>query len=189
MASLPLQLARALAASRVLFGAGIIAAPRLTASVWVGPRRAASAEAAVLGRALGARDTALGAATLGAFASKDTRLIRAALAACALCDGTDLLATLAERRRLPSGPAAFSALAAGGSTAIALAALATTTRNDDPRPTGARMTDDDRPADPAPEDATASGSEGGQTAEDFKREVEEDPSANPPEELDRLRGG
>jgi hypothetical protein len=120
------QLARALGASRVLFGAGIVVAPRLTASVWIGPRRAARPEATVLGRALGARDAALGAATLGAFASKDPKLIRAALASCVLCDGTDLLATLAARRRLPSGPATFSALAAGASTAIALAALATT---------------------------------------------------------------
>jgi hypothetical protein len=123
-----LSLARALGASRILFGAGIVAAPRLTASVWIGPRRAARPEATVLGRALGARDTALGAATLGAFASKDPKLIRAAMAACVLCDGTDLLATLAARRRLPAGPAWFSALAAGGSTAVAVAALATTAR-------------------------------------------------------------
>jgi hypothetical protein len=119
-----LQLARALAASRVLFGASIVVAPRVTASIWVGPRRAARPEATVLGRALGARDTVLGAATLAAFSRKDTTLIRAALAACVLCDGTDLLATLAARRRLASGPALFSALAAGGSTAIAVAALA-----------------------------------------------------------------
>jgi hypothetical protein len=123
-----IPLARALAASRVAFGAGIVAAPRLTAAVWVGPRRAARPEATVLGRALGARDTALGAATLGAFASKDTTLIRAALVACAACDATDLMATAAARRELPSGPAWFSALAAGGSTAIALAALATVQR-------------------------------------------------------------
>jgi hypothetical protein len=118
--------ARALAASRVLFGAGIVAAPRLTASVWIGPRRAARPESTVLGRALGARDTALGAATLAAFSTKDPKLMRAAMAACVLCDGTDLAATLAARRHLPSGPAWFSALAAGGSTAIAAAALART---------------------------------------------------------------
>jgi hypothetical protein len=118
-----LQLARALAAARVLFGAAIVVAPRATASVWVGPRRAARPEAAVLGRALGARDAALGVATLGAFARQDPTLISAAMAACVACDGTDLLATLAARRRLPSGPAAFTALAAGGATAVALAAL------------------------------------------------------------------
>jgi hypothetical protein len=121
-----LQLARALGASRVAFGAGIIVAPRLTAAVWIGPQRAARPEATVLGRALGARDAALGAATLSAFTSKDPSLIRAAMAACVLSDGTDLLATLAARRHLPSGPAWFSALAAGASTAVALAALAST---------------------------------------------------------------
>src|SRR4051812_3011033 len=126
-----LQLARALGASRVLFGAAIVVAPGLTASVWVGPRRAARPEAKVLGRALGARDAALGTATLGAFAAEDTNLIRAAMAACALCDGTDLLATLAARRHLPAGPAAFSALAAGGATAVAVVAF--TTRQPAPR--------------------------------------------------------
>jgi uncharacterized protein DUF4267 len=122
---LALTLARALAASRVLFGAAIVAAPHATASVWIGPRRAARPEAAVLGRALGARDFALGAATLGALAGGRRREIRAALAACVLSDGTDFLATLAARRALPTAPAAFSALAAAGSTAIAVAALAT----------------------------------------------------------------
>jgi hypothetical protein len=121
---LALRLVRALAASRILFGAAIIAAPHAAATVWIGPRRAARAEAAVLGRGLGARDIALGAATLGAFADGDPREIRAALAACVLSDGTDFLATLAARRDLPTAPAAFSALAAAGSTAIALAALA-----------------------------------------------------------------
>jgi hypothetical protein len=47
------------------------------------------------------------------------------------------MATLAARRRLPSGPAAFSALAAGGSTAIALAALARTPRWSSPAPRAA----------------------------------------------------
>jgi hypothetical protein len=122
--SLPQTLARALAAGRVLFGAAIVVAPRRAAAVWVGPRGAARPEATVLGRALGARDLALGVATLGAFARREPPLVRAALAACVFSDGTDCLATLAARRRLPSAPAAFSALTAAGSTAIALAALA-----------------------------------------------------------------
>ncbi len=53
------------------------------------------------------------------------------------------------------------------------------------------MTDEERPTDPAPEDeAPATTDEGGgESAEEFREEVENDPSANPPEELDRLRGG
>ena len=121
---LALTLARGLGAGRVLFGTAILAAPHAAASVWIGPRGAARPEVAVLGRALGARDLVLGAATLGAFAGGRRGEIRAALAACVLSDGTDLLATLAARRALPTAPAAFSALAAAGSTAIALAALA-----------------------------------------------------------------
>lgn len=47
---------------------------------------------------------------------------------------------------------------------------------------------DDRPMDPEPDqEAPASG--GDESVEEFKREIEEDPSANPPEDLDRLRGG
>jgi hypothetical protein len=47
---------------------------------------------------------------------------------------------------------------------------------------------DDRPTDPEPEqEAPADASQ--ETSEDFRREIEDDPSANPPEELDRLRGG
>jgi hypothetical protein len=120
---LPLALARGLAASRVVFGAALVAAPRATASVWVGPRRAARPETAVLGRGLGARDAALGAATLAALGGDDPRAARAALAACLLSDGTDCLATFAARRRLPTATAAFTIAAAAGSTAIAAAAL------------------------------------------------------------------
>jgi hypothetical protein len=79
--------------------------------------------------ALGARDLALGVATLAAFGGSQRPAAahrRPALAACALSDGVDLLATLAARRRVPRAPAAFSALAAAGSTAIALAGLAAT---------------------------------------------------------------
>jgi hypothetical protein len=167
MADTTHQLARGLAVSRVVFGAAIIAAPRLSASVWIGPRRASRPEAMVLGRALGARDLVLGVAAAKALWGPDPQQARAALVACAVCDGTDLLATVAARGRLPGGPAAFSGLAAATSTAISLAALAATTGTAQ-RP----------PATPAEQDA-----------ETFREEIANDPSVNPPAELDRLRGG
>jgi hypothetical protein len=118
----PLPVARAVASSRVLFGAAIIAAPRLTAGFWVGPRRARGPETAVLGRALGARDVALGVLSLQALRRGDPSATRAAMVVCAACDGTDLLATLAERRRLPSITAGVGAASALGATAVAIAA-------------------------------------------------------------------
>jgi hypothetical protein len=57
----------------VLFGAAMMVAPRPIAAVWVGPRRAARPEVVVLGRALGARDLALGVATLAAFGDSSAR--------------------------------------------------------------------------------------------------------------------
>jgi hypothetical protein len=51
------------------------------------------------------------------------------------------------------------------------------------------MTDDERPMDPAPEDESPEQSSGDQEVKDFKQEIEEDPSVNPPADVDRLRGG
>src|SRR4051794_41984785 len=101
---LPLTLARALAASRVVFGAGLIAAPRTAAAFWVGRRRAGRPEARALGRGLGGRDLAPRAATRGACAHDEPRVPRAALAAGAPRGGTALLAPGATRRQLPAAP-------------------------------------------------------------------------------------
>jgi hypothetical protein len=115
---------RSVAVSRIGFGAALMAAPRLAAGVWVGRRRAARTETAVLGRALGARDAGLGIATLAALGSGDARAIDATLAACALSDGTDAVATVLDRRRLPTGAAAVTIAMAAVATAASLAALA-----------------------------------------------------------------
>jgi hypothetical protein len=51
------------------------------------------------------------------------------------------------------------------------------------------MTDDERPVDPDPEEEAPATAASDDDAAEFRKEIEEDPSVNPPEELDRLRGG
>jgi hypothetical protein len=115
---------RSLAATRMAFGVALMAAPRLAAGAWVGRRRAARTQTAVLGRALGARDAGLAIATLAALRSADDGAIDASLVACALADGTDAVATLVDRRGLRAPSAAFAIATAVTSTAVSLAALA-----------------------------------------------------------------
>jgi hypothetical protein len=94
-------------------------APRLGTATWVGrPRR--SAPAAVLGRAVGARDFAIGAGALAT--SGDAQ--RAWLAAGVLCDAVDLVATLIDRDELPDTAVPMIVAAAGAGIALGLVALA-----------------------------------------------------------------
>jgi hypothetical protein len=47
----------------------------------------------------------------------------------------------------------------------------------------------EHPQDEPREDDEQTTAQGDESAQEFKEEIESDPSANPPEELDRLRGG
>jgi hypothetical protein len=113
-------LATGLAANRCAFGLGYLLAPRRTGTGWIGPaaRRPATT---VFTRALGARDLALGLGALGALRAGDDAQARTWMAAHALADGADLVATLAARRSLPAGALLFATAMAAGSTAVALA--------------------------------------------------------------------
>jgi hypothetical protein len=115
MTSLP---AIALSLNRIAFGAGFIVSPS-SARSWIGPRMAAKPHSRVLTRALGARDIALGAGALWALARGERRQARSWMLGHLLADGTDLAATIAERRHLPEGAFAFASTVAGVSTAIA----------------------------------------------------------------------
>src|SRR5918999_2032018 len=115
---IPNLVAGALAANRVAFGLGYIVDPRRTGRGWVGPR-AEERPAAVLTRALGARDLALGAGALLAM-REDPRRARPWFAAHAVADATDLAATVAARDGLPREGYLFALGMAGASTAAAL---------------------------------------------------------------------
>jgi len=113
------SLATGLAANRILFGLGFLAAPERASKSWIGPV-AGEAGARVMVRAAGARDLALGTGALVALRSGRGDA-RAWFLAQAVSDGSDLLATWVARRDLGPARTAYAVLVAGASTAIAAA--------------------------------------------------------------------
>ena len=121
-ATLRRQLAMGNGIGRALIGASLIAAPTVATRSWLG---ADGPAAKVLGRALGARDLALGAGLLWALGRDEPA--HAWLVAAVLADGVDAGATLLGWSDLPpAGRAAVLALAAG--SAVQMAALAAAER-------------------------------------------------------------
>ncbi len=114
-------LATGLAVNRILFGLNFVAAPARGGASWIGAAAARRPATGVFARALGARDLALGLGALHALRSGDDAAARTWMAAHAVADGVDLLATLAARRQLPRGPATFAVAMAGASTAVGVA--------------------------------------------------------------------
>jgi hypothetical protein len=115
------SLARLVAAARLGFGIGLIAAPGRVTARWLGAD-AARPGTQVVTRGLGARDVALGA---GALAAGEPELVPW-VAAAIVSDAVDCIATLAAGRSLPTaGRVLVAGLAAGGSVlgAVALAGL------------------------------------------------------------------
>jgi hypothetical protein len=105
---------------RVVLGVSALVSP-LAARPWVGPSVREPA-GAVLGRAAGARDLALGAGALLA-ARQGGRAERTWVAAGAFCDLVDAATTIAHRRRLPAaGRVLVSGAAVGAAAVGALAA-------------------------------------------------------------------
>jgi len=106
--------------ARVSYGVALIAAPRRLALRWLG-EDANRAPLQVALRALGAREAILhGGAVL---AAQREAPLRPWLAASVVGDLTDLIATAAERRRLPAG-SPLATLAVGGGSALISALLA-----------------------------------------------------------------
>jgi len=106
-----------LAANRTLFGLGYLIAPDRMGEAWVG-RKAGAEQVQVLTRALGARDLVLGVGALAAMRTRDGSE-RGWFAAHTVADGTDLVATIIARKRLPAKSFRFALGMAGASTAIA----------------------------------------------------------------------
>lgn len=121
---------QAIAGARVAVGVVALAWPTLPARPWVGVRRD-DLTARVFGRALGARDLALGLGTLnalrGASEASDTDMA-AWVAAGALSDALDVAASAASWRELPRFGRLLVVASAGGAAvggAVAALALAT----------------------------------------------------------------
>jgi hypothetical protein len=109
----PRTVARTIAIGRVAFGAGLLVAPRALTKPWIG----ADAErpgVTALARGFGTRDLVLG---LLALHTVDRPQVGARYQlAMAVCDATDLLATLAVRRSLTPAAVAGTAVVAGSAT-------------------------------------------------------------------------
>jgi hypothetical protein len=111
------NLARGLAVGRIVFGAAMLLKPEEAVRGWIGRRPASYGGTQTITQAFGARDLALGAGALAAFASG--RDARDWVIAGAACDLADLVATLTADDIPLSGRIIVSALA---SSAIAVSA-------------------------------------------------------------------
>ncbi len=107
--------ARAVAAGRVALGLTALAWPSVPARPWVGAA-ADDVAARVFGRALGARDLALGLGALTALQrpAADPGSACAWVAAGALSDALDVAASLSAWRELPRGSRWLVVASAGG---------------------------------------------------------------------------
>jgi hypothetical protein len=113
----------AVAALRVGYGAGLLAAPQRLTRCWLGAD-AARAATAVAARALGAREIAVHVLVLRA--ARSGAPVRPLLAASIAGDLTDIAATWTGRRGLPPNSPPLTLLVAGASAAITAVALAWT---------------------------------------------------------------
>ena len=110
-----------LATGRVGLGVAVLATPERVVGHWLGQENAAKPVVLDLARSLGARDLALGVATLQTL---DNAVIGPRVQAlCAAVDGVDALATVLARRDLPRsgviGTVAVAGAAAGAGFYIA----------------------------------------------------------------------
>jgi len=124
--------ATAVAAGRVALGVTALVRPSVPARPWVGGA-ADDVAARVFGRALGARDLALGLGALAALQGPavDAKAARAWFAAGALSDALDVVASLLAWRELPRITRWLVAGSAGGA-ALAGAAAALTADHVEP---------------------------------------------------------
>jgi hypothetical protein len=113
------DVARGFALGRVVVGGGLLLAPRLTGRAWVGDH-ADSRGATVFARGLGVRDVVLGALVLRSL-PEDRDAARTLVAASAVSDATDFLATLVALPALPRRPAAVALAIAFGAAALGAA--------------------------------------------------------------------
>jgi hypothetical protein len=125
--------ATAVAVGRVALGVTALAWPSIPARPWVGAA-ADDVAARVFGRALGARDLALGLGALAALQgpAAETGSARAWVAAGALSDALDVVASVSSWRELPRVTRWLVAASAGGAalTGAAGALAGTASRPD-----------------------------------------------------------
>jgi hypothetical protein len=110
----PRRAASLLAAGRAALGVAVLVAPEAVTSRWLGAH-ASHPAVRYLARSLGARDLALGILALRTLDDPD--IAPQVLAACALADSVDALATVAVRSQLPPAGAIGTVAMAGAAAA------------------------------------------------------------------------
>ena len=104
-----------LAAGRAALGVAVLAAPERVTAGWLGARNAELPVVGDLARSLGARDVALGVATLQTL---DDEVVGPRVQAlCALVDSVDAFATIIARKHLPRRGVIGTVAIAGGAAA------------------------------------------------------------------------
>jgi hypothetical protein len=111
----PRRGAQLLAAGRAALGVAVLAAPEQVTSRWLGSEHARLPVVGDLARSLGARDLALGIATLQTL--DDPVVGPRVQALCALVDSVDTLATIVARASLPRRGVLGTVAIAGASAA------------------------------------------------------------------------
>lgn len=114
---IPRRIAASVLLLRVGYGLALIARPGRLSLRWLGPA-AEGAPLQVALRALGAREAILHAGAL--LALRRDAPLRPWLAASAVGDLTDVIATAAGRRRLPRGSAPATLAVGGGAALVSL---------------------------------------------------------------------
>jgi hypothetical protein len=110
--------ARVLAAGRVAYGVGLLAAPTRAAGGWLGRENVKRPAVQAVVRSVGMRDIVLGMIALHTIDHPEVG--PRWQATCAAVDGVDLLATVAARSDLPVAGVLGTALIAGGASAAGL---------------------------------------------------------------------
>jgi hypothetical protein len=112
----PRRLAGLLAAGRTALGVAVLAAPESVTSHWLGEDNASHPAVRYLARSLGVRDLALGVLALRTL--EDARVGPQVVAACAVADAVDALATVAVSSKLPRVGAIGTVAVAGGAAVV-----------------------------------------------------------------------
>jgi hypothetical protein len=94
----------------------VLAAPESVSAHWLGEENASHPAVRYLARSLGVRDLALG--VLAWRTLDDVRVGPQVVAACAVADAVDALATVAVSSKLPRIGAIGTVVAAGGAAAV-----------------------------------------------------------------------
>ncbi len=108
-------------AGRIAIGGAFVADPQRAGERWVGPD-ASAVDGGVIGRAFGARDVALGVATVAAQSHGGG--YRTLLAVGVFCDAIDCGATLLAGDRIPDRARVLTAAVAAGAALNGLLLLA-----------------------------------------------------------------